>query len=151
MSEQVDPVQLPAVGAFAIVAGHEYAATRTIGEAVTNLYMDREDWAVFRSPAEVSRSAPDARLLYVVVSDGAVDRYFVRRLRATWYGEDVDVEPVDTATARILYDRDPGLAKMMGMKGDQYSGFTAEVPYSELSDVRVIERDFPVHRTWLEG
>ena len=144
-------MQLPAVGAFAIVAGHEYAATRTIGEAVTNLYMDREDWAVFRSPAEVGRSAPDARLLYVVVSDGAVDRYFVRRLRATWYGEDVDVEPVDTATARILYDRDPDLATMMGMTGDQYNGFTAQVPYSELSDIRVIERDFPVHRTWLEG
>lgn len=141
MTSPVDPLQLPPTGQFAVFEGREYRATRTIGESRITLYMDREDWQRFSSPAEVSRSAPDSGRLYVHVHPDSVSRMFARVWLATWYGEEVVVDAIDTETARISYDRDPSLATMMGMKGDQYSGFTAEVPYSELSELRVVEQE----------
>lgn len=148
MTSSVDPLHLPPTGQFAIVEGREYRAVGVMRQPMVTLYMDKVDWQEFRSPAEVSRSAPDAPRICVTVHEDAVTRLFTRVWLATWYGEEVVVDPIDTETARISYDRDPSLAKMMGMKGDQYSGFTAEVPYSELSDFRVVEHDTPIPGPW---
>lgn len=126
--------------------GREYPAVAHMGEPVYSLSMDRADWEAFSSSAEVSRSSPDAPCLVVRVRKDAVSRRFSRRWLASWFGEEVDVVPIDPETAHITYDRDPGLAKMMGMVGDQYNGFTADVPFEELSEIRVVERDFPIVR-----
>lgn len=142
MTRDVSPAALPPSGWFAVVDGTQYRARfGTDDEHGYLLQMDRADWEAFRSPAEIRRSPAEARTLWVKVAPGAVQRYFSRRLAATWYGEPVFFEVIDPDTVRVHYDRDPRLAQLMGMQGSQYEGFTADVPFTELVDVRVVEED----------
>ncbi|WP_225752714.1 hypothetical protein [Actinotalea sp. Marseille-Q4924] len=145
MTPELSPAALPPSGWFAVVDGTEYRARfGTDHEHGYLLQMDRADWEVFRSAAEIRRSPAEARNLWVKVAPDAVERYFSRRLAATWFGEPVRFEVIDPDTVRVHYDRDPRLAQLMGMQGSQHEGFTADVPFTELADVRVIESDEPV-------
>lgn len=64
-----------------------------------------------------------------------ISRFFSRGMSARWFGEPVGFSVVDTETAEIYYDRDPRLAELMGLKGNQYDGFRAHVPFVELQDI----------------
>jgi len=146
----LNPFDLEAPGTYATYRGKEYAAIGHTTDPWITLYMDRSEWLVFSSPDEVSRSEPGSRRLSVTVRDTAVDRLFARGWVATWSGVEVAVEPVDTDHARIHYDEDPDLARMLGLSGSQQEGFTGTVPYAELEDLRVVTRELPVRRHWLD-
>lgn len=144
--DALDLLRLPQPGQYAIYRGTEYRAVGHIGRPWITLYMDRATWSSFQFPDEVDRSASDAPFLCVTVRESAVERMFTRGWVATWFGESVSVEPIDTDTARIHYDRDPDLARALGLEGSQNDGSTGTVPYAELTELSVVERELPVRQ-----
>ena len=147
MKPIVDPVNLPAWGQFAVYRGKEYPYSASSREAVW-LRMDRADFDQFPADDVLEWGDPQSRGLGVLVPASTISRFFSRGMSARWFGEPVGFSVVDTETVEIYYDRDPRLAELMGLKGNQYDGFRAHVPFAELQDIEVIVTPHPVYDWW---
>lgn len=138
------PVELPSSGVFAVYRGREYSFIVVDKDAVW-LEMDRADYQSFPHEDVLEWRDPAAPTLGVVVPARVVSRFFSRGMRARWFGEPVSFWVVDEESVEIHYDRDPRLAELMGLKGNQYDGFKAVVPFSELTDVEVVVTERSVY------
>ena len=147
MKQTVDPVNLPAWGQFAVYRGKEYPYSVSSREAVW-LRMDRADFDQFPADDVLKWGDPQSRGLGVRVPASTISRFFSRGMRARGFGEPVGFSVVDTETVEIYYDRDPRLAELMGLKGNQYDGFRAHVPFAELQDIEVIITPRSVYDWW---
>jgi hypothetical protein len=123
-------------GQFAVVGGREFPyivqshPPHQAADAIL-LLLDPQEVALF-APEKVTQSG-GRYSVRVPVRD--VARFFSRGHTARWYGEEVGVVVVDDQHVRVVYDRDPRLAELMGLEGNQYDGFTAVVPVSELTEL----------------
>lgn len=143
------PRTLPPAGHVAVYGGEEYATAPTAERDGLYLFPRPEQVPLLSGRADVvRRSPPGAARPFVVVPLGAVERLLTRTIRAVWFGLDVGVLPQDATTAVIHHDRDPGLARAMGMQGSQHEGFQLTVPVAELTEIQVLESpyDYPHRR-----
>lgn len=140
MTEYPGVSSLPRLGRVAVFDGVEYRASQTIGSRRVTLYMDRHDWDGFASTDEVGQSDANGAMLWVDVPRDRVERLFTRRAMARWFDIEVHVSgPLDTESVLVWYGGDPMRAQARGMKGSQYDGWRAVVPFAEFSSVRIVE------------
>lgn len=145
------PGDLRPRGQFAVYEGREFpfSSGPTDGQEpprVVYLHMQGSELASFPPGDVVEMSRPDVPRPNVGVPMARVARFYTRGHLARWFGEDVGVmEVIDEDRVRIMYDRDPRLAELMGMVGSQYDGYWADVPFTELDDVQEVVRPIMVY------
>lgn len=140
-------LNLPPVNQFAVYRDREFPYG-VVSPDVVWLEMDRADYLSFPRDDLIKKTSAESSRLGVDVPKRVISRFFSRELRARWFGEPVSFFGLDEETVEIYYDRNPRLAELMGLKGNQYDGFRAHVPFAELQDIEVIITPRSVYDWW---
>jgi hypothetical protein len=130
---------LPEHGTFAVCGGTTYQVASASASTVTL----RVPGGSGPLPAHVEAGVRQDGDRWVTVVKSGLERYFNRRVRVQWKGEEFELGRVDSDIAEIHGDS-PAVADRLGLEGDQYNGFHATVPVGELTVVDVREKEIDV-------
>lgn len=130
---------LPTPGTFAVYASATYPVAAT-GADWLNLRLPDDGGHV---PANIGEGEDRQGRRWVKVPKAALERYYKVVVTVAWRGEEFGLVSLSGDRAEIL-GGSPTVAARLGLEGDQYNGFSAQVPADELSVVDVREREIDV-------
>jgi hypothetical protein len=131
-------MSLPTPGLFAVCGSTTYEVAGTAA-----------DWLMLRTdggvpvPDHVGEGEDRQGRPWVKVPKAAITRYFDVTVTVAWQGEQLRLGRVVGDVAEVQGD-DPRVADRLGLDGDQYNGFRADVPADELTVVDVREKEIHV-------
>lgn len=131
---------LPTPGSFAVIGATTYQVASVAADTV-NLIVPRED--DIPSVPILTRGQHRSGGRWVKVAKAQLGRYFRVHVTVRWQGEEFGLGRVRSGQAEI-FGGSPPVAARLGLDGDQYNGYRAEVPAEELSVVDVRETDIDV-------
>jgi hypothetical protein len=130
---------LPDRGTFAVRGGVTYEVASAAADAVTlrvpgdpGPLADQLEGGIRRDGDRWAR-----------VRKSSLERYFTRHVTVLWQGEEFGLGRTIGDRAEI-HGSSPAVADRLGLEGDQYNGFRAKVPVTELTVVDVREREIDV-------
>ena len=130
---------LPTPGLFAVCESTTYEVAATAADWLNLRLPD----AGSHVPAHVAEGEDRQGRRWVKVPKANIERYFEVAVRVEWQGEQLGLGRVAGDTAEI-HASSPDVAARLGLEGDQYNGFRAKVPVTELTVVDVREREIDV-------
>jgi hypothetical protein len=130
---------LPTPGLFAVCESTTYKVAATAADWLNLRLPD----ASSHVPAHIAEGEDRQGRLWVKVPKTNIERYFEVAVTVEWQGEQLGLGRVTGDRAEIHSDS-PAVADRLGLEGDQYNGFRAKVPVTELTVVDVREREIDV-------
>lgn len=127
---------------------HLRATTRTFESFVVYPRSDEELTELLQGPV-LGVSPTDDPPLRVELSADSADAWYRNEVVGRWKGEPVEVveDPDEfTGLIRVDYSADPDFAAAQGWPGDQYTGWSAMVPFSEITHIEIRRRDYIARR-----
>ena len=135
-------------GLYADYQGETYPVTAT-GRDYVLLTVGASDPEEVQGPGIVKRLYDTPYGNQVKVLTSALDRLVSRRVFGSWRGGEISVEGVSNDSRAWYYtNAGPSWDAANGAEGSQHDGWRGRAPLSELTDVRVEEKDLPLRRDW---